>query len=67
MLDLAEIQGNVLRGYRKPFVRHLILEVVDPAAARRWLADALSGRADRVPQITTGNWGAAKPDRKSVV
>jgi deferrochelatase/peroxidase EfeB len=62
MLDLAEIQGNVLRGYRKPFVRHLILEVVDPATARRWLADALSGRADRVPQITTGNWGAAKPD-----
>ena len=61
-LDLADLQGNVLRGYRMPCVRHLILEVADPSAARRWLAASVSGRADGVPQITTGNWGATKPD-----
>ena len=61
-LDLADLQGNVLRGYRKPYVRHLILEVADPSAARRWLAASVSGRADGVPQITIGNWGATKPD-----
>jgi deferrochelatase/peroxidase EfeB len=63
MFDLAEVQGNILRGYRhKPHVRYLILEVADRAAARRWLAASISGRNHDVPQITTGNWGAAKPD-----
>jgi deferrochelatase/peroxidase EfeB len=43
-------------------VRYLILEVADRSAARRWLAASISGRDHGVPQITTGNWGAAKPD-----
>ena len=61
--DLAEVQGNILRGYtKKPHVRYLILEVADRAAARRWLAASISGRNHDVPQITTGNWGTAKPD-----
>ena len=63
MFDLADLQGNILRGYRhKPYVRYLILEVVDRSAARRWLAASVSGRGDGVPQITSGDWGAAKPD-----
>src|SRR5215468_2967970 len=62
MFDLADLQGNILRGYRKPHVRYLILEVADRSAARRWLAASISGRDHGVPQITTGNWGAAKPD-----
>ncbi|WGD49981.1 hypothetical protein QA641_30705 [Bradyrhizobium sp. CB1650] len=63
MFDLAELQGNILRGYtKKPHVRYLIMEVVNPIAARRWLAASISGRDHGVPQITTGNWGAAKPD-----
>jgi deferrochelatase/peroxidase EfeB len=62
MFDLADLQGNILRGYRKPHVRYLILEIADRIAARRWLAASISGRDDGVPQITTGNWGAAKPD-----
>jgi hypothetical protein len=57
MFDFADLQGNILRGYRKPHVRYLILEVADPSAARRWLAASVSGRGDGVPQITTGNWG----------
>jgi len=63
MFNLADLQGNILRGYRhKPHVRYLILEVADPSAARRWLTDSVSGRGDGVPQITSGNWGANKPD-----
>jgi deferrochelatase/peroxidase EfeB len=63
MFDLAELQGNILRGYTgKPHVRYLILEVADPVAARRWLAASISGRYHGVPQITTGNWGTAKPE-----
>ena len=63
MFDLADLQGNILRGYtKKPHVRYLILEVADRSAARRWLAASVSGRGDGVPQITTGNWGANKPD-----
>jgi deferrochelatase/peroxidase EfeB len=62
VFDLADLQGNILRGYRKPYVRYLILEVADRIAARRWLTASTSGRGDGVPQITTGNWGATKPD-----
>jgi deferrochelatase/peroxidase EfeB len=62
MFKAADVQGNILRGYRKPHVRYLILEVADRSAARRWLAAAVSGRGDGVPQITTGDWGADKPD-----
>lgn len=51
-LDLADLQGNILRGYHKPYVRHLVLGVDAPAAARRWLADAASGDESKAPQIT---------------
>jgi len=58
MFNLADVQGNILRGYtRKPHVRYLILEVADPIAARRWLAASVSGRGDGVPQITSGLGG----------
>jgi deferrochelatase/peroxidase EfeB len=57
----ADVQGNILRGYRKPYVRYLMIEVTDPAAARRWLANSLSG-ADGVPQITTEEPWETKPD-----
>ncbi|MDQ1242358.1 MAG: hypothetical protein QG586_1712 [Pseudomonadota bacterium] len=52
-LRLADLQGNILRGYRKAYVRHLVLSVDSPAAARRWLLDAISGDESRAPQITT--------------
>jgi deferrochelatase/peroxidase EfeB len=63
MVNLADLQGNILRGYtKKPHVRYLILEVADPVAARRWLAASVSGRGGDVPQITSGDWGTNKPD-----
>jgi deferrochelatase/peroxidase EfeB len=62
MFKLADLQGNILRGYtNKPHVRYLILEVVERSAAQRWLADSVSGR-NGVPQITSGDWGEKKPD-----
>jgi deferrochelatase/peroxidase EfeB len=48
----ADVQGNILRGYRKPRVRYLMIQVTDRNAARRWLTASLKG-SDGVPQITT--------------
>jgi len=62
MTDFADVQGNILRGYRMPRVRYLILEVADRFAARRWLAASTNGNGYGVPQITPGHWGANKPD-----
>ena len=62
MTDFDDVQGNILRGYRMPRVRYLILEVADRSAARRWLAASTSGGGNGVPQITPGHWGANKPD-----
>ena len=52
-LDLADIQGFILRGYRMPMVRHFLLAVGVPAQARRQLGRLVSGDESDVPQITT--------------
>ena len=52
-LDLADIQGFILRGYRMPMVRHFLLTVGAPAQARRQLGRLVSGDESDVPQITT--------------
>jgi deferrochelatase/peroxidase EfeB len=61
VFKFADVQGNIVRGYRrKPCVRHLVLEIKDRIAARRWLAACASG-GDDVPQITTGDWRSDEP------
>jgi len=52
-LDLADIQGFVVRGYRMPMVRHFLLTVGNAAAARKLLGRWVSGDETDVPQITT--------------
>ena len=52
-LDLADIQGFILRAYRMPMVRHFLLTVGAPARARRQLGRLVSGDESDVPQITT--------------
>ncbi len=52
-LDLADIQGFILRGYRMPLVRHFLLAVGAPAAARRLLGRLVHGDEADAPQITT--------------
>ena len=52
-LDLPDIQGFILRGYRMPMVRHFLLTVGVPAEARKLLGRFVSGDESDVPQITT--------------
>jgi deferrochelatase/peroxidase EfeB len=52
MFDVADVQGNILRGYRHSRVRHLILSVADAAEARSWLGATVSGTGS-VPQVTS--------------
>jgi deferrochelatase/peroxidase EfeB len=52
-LDLADIQGFILRGYRMPMVRHFLLSAGNPSAARKLLGRFVSGDEAAAPQITT--------------
>jgi deferrochelatase/peroxidase EfeB len=52
-LDLADIQGFILRGYRMPMVRHFLLSVGNPSSARLLLGRLVSGDETAAPQITT--------------
>jgi deferrochelatase/peroxidase EfeB len=54
-LDLKDIQGFILRGYRMPMVRHSLLKVNKPAAARKLLGRLVSGDETDAPQITTAS------------
>jgi deferrochelatase/peroxidase EfeB len=60
-VNLADVQGNILRGYRKNLVRHLVLSINDVAGARKWLADVTSGESSRAPQITNAEPWDEKP------
>jgi Dyp-type peroxidase family len=61
-IDLADVQGNILRGYHKARVRHLSVQVVDAQKARGWLKATLSPGA-AFPQITiASHWGQHPPD-----
>ena len=63
VFNAADVQGNIVRGYRMPLVRYLVLEVADRAEARRWLAASVSGAGNGVPQITSeAPWGDTKPE-----
>ncbi len=52
-LDLGDIQGFILRGYRMPMVRHFLLTVGVPGKARKLLGRLVSGDESDAPQITT--------------
>jgi deferrochelatase/peroxidase EfeB len=60
MFDISDVQGNILKGYRKPRVRHLILGVAEAAEARAWLEATVSGTGG-VPQVTTQAPWQTKP------
>lgn len=61
-IDPANVQGWVAKGYTHEFVRHLVMEVADAAAARRFIG-AVTGGAPAVPQVTTGAPWATRADR----
>jgi deferrochelatase/peroxidase EfeB len=59
VLDVADVQGLVVRGYTMPCARHLLVRVASAADARRALGSLVDGD-DHRPQVTT----AAPWDRK---
>jgi Dyp-type peroxidase family len=55
-VDLADLQGNVLRGYGFPRAAYLWFTVSDAAGGRRWLGRVLE-------RVTTAEpWRAGKPE-----
>ena len=48
----TDLQGNIVRGNKRPFARYLILQVTDRAAARAFLATAVEGGTAAIPAIT---------------
>lgn len=59
--EAPDIQGNILRGYRYSRSRQLVLQVIDAAAARRWLGATVDGAPD-VPRITREAQWTIKPE-----
>lgn len=54
-VELADIQGNILRGYNQPLFRYAFYRVVSPADGQRFLARL-------IPSITTAQpWNGGKP------
>jgi deferrochelatase/peroxidase EfeB len=53
VLNLDDIQGFILRGYRMPMVRHFLLTVGAAAEARKLLGRLVSGDEADAPQVTT--------------
>ena len=45
-VDLSDVQGNILRGYRKKRVRHLTAQVIDAGQARAWIAATCAAASD---------------------
>jgi deferrochelatase/peroxidase EfeB len=60
-LDLADIQGNILRGYRMSDARHFLLEINDAPAARLFLATVTPGPKGGNLQVTTAESWDEKP------
>ena len=52
-LDLQDIQGLILRGYRMPVARHLVLRVEDPDRFKRVLEDLAIEDETSGPFVTT--------------
>jgi deferrochelatase/peroxidase EfeB len=60
-VELADVQGLILRGYTMPVARYLGLTVREPEAARTFLA-ALAHSDPAFPSVTTAQPWAAKPE-----
>jgi Dyp-type peroxidase family len=69
-LELDDIQGLILRGYRQPLLRLFVLEVLDAARARRTLGSLAggveqAGDAAGVPELritSAREWPGSRPD-----
>jgi hypothetical protein len=64
VVDLDDVQGLVVRGYRMPVARHVGLHVEDSSAALGFLGALVDGSAG-VPQVTTATPWEVKPPRSA--
>ncbi|MGH3922570.1 MAG: Dyp-type peroxidase, partial [Pseudonocardiaceae bacterium] len=60
-VDLADVQGLILRGYTMPVGRYMGLNVREPRAARTFLAK-LTGSDPDIPTVTTAQPWEVKPE-----
>lgn len=63
--DLPDIQGIILRGYRVEYVRHFILQILQPAAFKQFLGKLVPDEANSGLLTITSSalWpGGKKPD-----
>lgn len=60
--SLSDVQGNILRGYRKAHVRHLCMRVVDVPGARRWSASIADQSDQTTPTLTDASDWETPPD-----
>lgn len=60
-IDLADVQGTILRGYRVDLARHFILQITDAAAAGTFIGNLVNGTGG-VPRITTAARWREKPE-----
>jgi deferrochelatase/peroxidase EfeB len=60
-LELADIQGNLLRGYRCANARHFALGVTDPRAACEFIGGLIAGEEGTSPQVSTADHWGEKP------
>jgi len=62
-VDLSDVQGNILRGYGLPYVRHIVVKVADAREARRFIGRTVSGSDDRPQVMSAAPWERdEKPD-----
>ena len=61
-LNLADIQGFILNGYRFALVRYFVLQINNVAAAKRFIGALVNGDPASSPQITTASPWPVKPD-----
>jgi len=62
-LDLADVQGNILRGYRADLARHYAVAIRDANAARQLLASLADGDGTDGPRVTRPRNGHRMPGR----
>lgn len=61
-LDLDDIQGNILRGYRKNFARHFVLTFGTATGARELIGLLTAGDGSKAPQVTSARpWDQVPP------
>jgi hypothetical protein len=62
-VDLSDVQGNILRGYRRAKVRHLVVQITDATRARAWIGATAGPDRSVAPAITdAAHWGERPPD-----